>query len=156
MDAVERIRRQYRRHRYPQRRLKRSVPDLDLKTASMTGAVRINAATGTHSQARNTSNRTPSGRAGLAPQLGPVRKTYVQRVCNLEIAVDHTLFEAVSSWQVGGPDKIIRARQELTSMVAKHVKAVSEIFGGTNFNGITGIEFVVQRLVNFTGVWYLE
>ncbi|KAL3203637.1 hypothetical protein MRX96_041828 [Rhipicephalus microplus] len=74
------------------------------------------------------------------------RRTF-QRVCNLEIAVDHTLFEAVSSWQVGGPDKIIRARQELTSMVAKHVKAVSEIFGGTNFNGITGIEFVVQRLV---------
>ncbi|KAL1431490.1 hypothetical protein MTO96_014135 [Rhipicephalus appendiculatus] len=149
MDAVERIRRQYRRQQYPQRRLKRSVPDLDLETASMTGTVRSNAAAarGTGNQARNTSHPPPSERAGLAQQQGPARKTYVQRVCNLEIAVDHTLFEAVSSWQGGEQDRILRARQELTSMVAKHVKAVSEIFGATNFNGLTGIEFVVQRLV---------
>ncbi|KAH7946213.1 hypothetical protein HPB49_021491 [Dermacentor silvarum] len=57
------------------------------------------------------------------------------------------LFEAVASWQGSEHDRILRVRQELTSMVSKHVKAVSEIFGGTNFNGITGIEFVVQRLV---------
>ncbi|XP_077484647.1 disintegrin and metalloproteinase domain-containing protein 10-like [Amblyomma americanum] len=42
---------------------------------------------------------------------------------------------------------MLRTRQELTSMVSKHVNAVSDIFRSTNFNGITDITFVVQRLV---------
>ncbi|XP_065297900.1 disintegrin and metalloproteinase domain-containing protein 10-like isoform X1 [Dermacentor albipictus] len=146
-DAMDRIRRQYRRHQSQQRRLKRSVMDLDLETTPMTSAIRRKvAAYGSGIHGRNLS-KTPSNRGGLLDPEGTLRKTYVQRVCNLEIAVDHTLFEAVASWQGNEHDKILRARQELTSMVSKHVKAVSEIFGGTNFNGITGIEFVVQRLV---------
>ncbi|XP_075550094.1 disintegrin and metalloproteinase domain-containing protein 10-like [Dermacentor variabilis] len=146
-EVMDRIRRQYRRHQSQQRRLKRSVMDLDLKTTPMTSAIRRKvAAYGSGIHGRNLS-KTPSNRGGVLDPEGTLRKTYVQRVCNLEIAVDHTLFEAVASWQGNEHDKILRARQELTSMVSKHVKAVSEIFGGTNFNGITGIEFVVQRLV---------
>ncbi|XP_077484551.1 disintegrin and metalloproteinase domain-containing protein 10 homolog [Amblyomma americanum] len=75
------------------------------------------------------------------------RKTYVQRVCNLEIAIDHMLFEAVASWQGGDQERMLRARQELISMVSKHVTAASDMFGNTNFNGITDIKFEVQRLV---------
>ncbi|XP_075750717.1 disintegrin and metalloproteinase domain-containing protein 10 homolog [Rhipicephalus microplus] len=67
----------------------------------------------------------------------------VQRVCNIELIVDHTFYEMVSSDMNGDPNKIQAA---ITSLVHTHVASATEIFGTTNFNGITDISFVVQRL----------
>ncbi|XP_049528849.1 disintegrin and metalloproteinase domain-containing protein 10-like [Dermacentor silvarum] len=67
----------------------------------------------------------------------------VQRVCNLDIAVDHTLYEVVSS---DLHDDVAKVRAAITEMVFTHVASASEIFGRTNFNGITDISFIVQRL----------
>ncbi|XP_054922372.1 disintegrin and metalloproteinase domain-containing protein 10-like [Dermacentor andersoni] len=67
----------------------------------------------------------------------------VQRVCNLEIKVDHTFYGMVSSDLNGDATKV---RASITEMVFTHVASATEIFGRTNFHGITDISFVVQRL----------
>ncbi|KAL1443192.1 hypothetical protein MTO96_030409 [Rhipicephalus appendiculatus] len=72
----------------------------------------------------------------------PIRKG-VQRVCNIELTVDHTFYEMVSSDVNGDASKV---HADITSMVHTHVASATEIFGSTNFNGITDISFVVQRL----------
>ncbi|KAH6929244.1 hypothetical protein HPB50_025211 [Hyalomma asiaticum] len=67
----------------------------------------------------------------------------VQRVCNLEIKVDHTFYEMISADLNADAAKV---RAAITELVFTHVASASEIFGRTNFNGITDISFVVQRL----------
>ncbi|XP_049272497.1 disintegrin and metalloproteinase domain-containing protein 10-like [Rhipicephalus sanguineus] len=71
------------------------------------------------------------------------QRSGVQRVCNLEIKVDHTFYEMVSSDLNGDAAKV---RASITELVFTHVASASDIFGRTNFNGITDISFVVQRL----------
>lgn len=39
-----------------------------------------------------------------------------------------------------------RTREEIASLFYNHVKAVNQIYEGTNFNGIYGIKFVIQRI----------
>ncbi|XP_077564464.1 disintegrin and metalloproteinase domain-containing protein 10 homolog [Haemaphysalis longicornis] len=86
------------------------------------------------------SKRANSGRRSRRPrQLG----LSVRRVCNLEISVDHTLFEVTLADMNGDTT---RAHAAITGLVATHVNAASGIFSRTNFNGITDIAFAVQRL----------
>lgn len=86
---------------------------------------------------RRTADEHPQGDAG-----GRQGKS-VQRVCNIELSVDHTFYEMVSSDMYGDTTKI---QADITSLVHTHVASATEIFGNTNFNGITDISFVVQRL----------
>ncbi|KAH9368519.1 hypothetical protein HPB48_007816 [Haemaphysalis longicornis] len=67
----------------------------------------------------------------------------MKRVCNLEILVDHTLFQSVLEDSNGEEEK---ARETITSIIHTHTASVSEIFKGTSFNGITDIVFEVQRV----------
>ncbi|KAH6930994.1 hypothetical protein HPB50_021305 [Hyalomma asiaticum] len=66
----------------------------------------------------------------------------LKRVCHLQINVDHLLFEAVLQ-DVGGDT--VRAYDTVTAMIASHVAAASEMFAATDFRGIMGISFAVQR-----------
>lgn len=67
----------------------------------------------------------------------------MKRVCNLEILVDHTLFEAVLEDLNGEEEK---ARDTIIAMIATHTASVSEVFKSTSFNGVTDIVFEVQRI----------
>ncbi|XP_037520731.2 disintegrin and metalloproteinase domain-containing protein 10-like [Rhipicephalus sanguineus] len=78
-----------------------------------------------------------------APQGDTHIRKGVQRVCNIEITVDHTFYEMVSSDVNGDANKV---HADITSLVHTHVASATEIFGSTNFSGITDISFVVQRL----------
>ncbi|XP_077485119.1 disintegrin and metalloproteinase domain-containing protein 10-like [Amblyomma americanum] len=66
-----------------------------------------------------------------------------KRVCHLHIGVDHLLFEAVLEDLEGDE---VRARDTVIALVASHVAAASEMFGATDFMGVTGISFAVQRV----------
>lgn len=44
----------------------------------------------------------------------------------------------------GNRDKI-RTREEIVSLFYNHIKAVNHIYENTNFGGITGLNFVIQR-----------
>ncbi|KAH6931004.1 hypothetical protein HPB50_021315 [Hyalomma asiaticum] len=67
----------------------------------------------------------------------------LKRVCNVEVVVDHLLFESYLDEEGGDRDKALEA---ITTMVGTHAAAATEIFSKTDFEGITGISFEVQRL----------
>nr|XP_037279779.1 disintegrin and metalloproteinase domain-containing protein 10-like [Rhipicephalus microplus] len=69
--------------------------------------------------------------------------TLLKRVCNVEVVVDHLLFESYLNEEGGDRD---RALEAVTTMVGTHAAAATEIFSKTDFDGITGISFEVQRL----------
>lgn len=41
--------------------------------------------------------------------------------------------------------RLCRTREEIVSLFYNHIKAVNYIYETTNFNGITGLNFVIQR-----------
>lgn len=59
------------------------------------------------------------------------------------MVVDHLLFESYLDEEGGDRDKALEA---ITAMVGTHAAAATEIFSKTDFEGITGISFEVQRL----------
>ncbi|XP_049270198.1 disintegrin and metalloproteinase domain-containing protein 10-like [Rhipicephalus sanguineus] len=66
-----------------------------------------------------------------------------RRVCNLEVTVDHTLFERL--YMEG--ETLSFTRQQLVAAVAFMVKKVNEIYGSTNFGGVEDMHFLVQHIV---------
>ncbi|KAH7951344.1 hypothetical protein HPB52_008017 [Rhipicephalus sanguineus] len=91
---------------------------------------------------------SPESRArelGGAGSGGPKRRLNLslKRVCNVEVVVDHLLFESYLNEEGGERDKALEA---ITTMVGTHAASATEIFGKTDFEGITGISFEVQRL----------
>ncbi|VDM44915.1 unnamed protein product [Toxocara canis] len=40
--------------------------------------------------------------------------------------------------------------KEITAIVQNHVQTVNEVYGSTDFNGITGVKFVIKRLTIFS------
>ncbi|XP_054926180.1 disintegrin and metalloproteinase domain-containing protein 10-like [Dermacentor andersoni] len=81
--------------------------------------------------------------AGVAERRRGLPYQPLKRVCHLQINVDHLLFEAVLQDVEGD---VVRAYDTVTAMVASHAASASEIFGATNFLGITGISFAVQHV----------
>lgn len=70
------------------------------------------------------------------------RDSRLKRVCNLEITIDHTLFQA----KLSEHREVEKAHKVILQLVASHTASATEIFENTNFNGIEGISFVVQRI----------
>lgn len=89
------------------------------------------------------------------------------RTCSLYLQADHKLYEHIKRKE-GNNDPIrfcfelftepfvfvvlehillfhFRTREEIVSLFYNHIKAVNEIYEGTNFNGIKGLHFVIQR-----------
>lgn len=65
-----------------------------------------------------------------------------RRVCNLFVQTDTFLWDHIVST---GKDEI-KAREEISSLIAQHVEAASRIYRSTNFGGIRDIKFAVQRI----------
>ncbi|XP_075534887.1 disintegrin and metalloproteinase domain-containing protein 10 homolog [Dermacentor variabilis] len=66
-----------------------------------------------------------------------------RRVCNLEITVDHTLFERIYKDENSLPS----TRQRLIAAVAFMVEKVNSIYGSTNFGGVEDLHFLVQHVL---------
>ncbi|PAV83358.1 hypothetical protein WR25_16106 [Diploscapter pachys] len=73
---------------------------------------------------------------------------YTVRTCSLYIQADHKLYEHIKNKE--GNNDPIRTREEIVSLFYNHIKAVNEIYEGTNFNGIKGLHFVIQRTSIYT------
>lgn len=65
-----------------------------------------------------------------------------KRACSLYIQTDTYLWNHIRK----EVDSDSKAREEISSLVAQHIKAVNHIYENTDFNGIRGLKFVVQRL----------
>ncbi|KAF1770706.1 hypothetical protein GCK72_002527 [Caenorhabditis remanei] len=70
------------------------------------------------------------------------------RTCSLYMQADHKLYEHIRMKE--GNNDPIRTREEIVSLFYNHIKAVNEIYEGTNFNGIKGLHFVIQRTSIYT------
>lgn len=68
--------------------------------------------------------------------------TVKRRACSLYIQTDTYLWDHIR--KDAGSD--IKAREEIASLVAQHIKAVNHIYENSDFNGIRGLKFIVQRL----------
>ncbi|CAJ0572882.1 unnamed protein product, partial [Mesorhabditis spiculigera] len=73
---------------------------------------------------------------------------YNVRTCSLYLQADHKLYEHILMKE-GNKDPI-RTREEIVSLFYNHIKAVNEIYEGTDFNGIRGLHFVIQRTSIYT------
>lgn len=73
---------------------------------------------------------------------------YTVRTCSLYLQADHKLYEHIKKKE--GNNDPIRTREEIVSLFYNHIKAVNEIYEGTNFEGIKGLHFVIQRTSIFT------
>ena len=65
-----------------------------------------------------------------------------RRACSLYIQTDTFLWEHIRR-EVSSDSK---AREEISSLVAQHIKAVNHIYENSDFGGIRGLKFIVQRL----------
>ncbi|XP_064471223.1 disintegrin and metalloproteinase domain-containing protein 10-like isoform X2 [Ornithodoros turicata] len=65
-----------------------------------------------------------------------------RRVCNLFVQTDTFLWNHI----IATSKDEIKAREEISSLIAQHVEAASRIYRNTNFNGIRDIKFAVQRI----------
>ncbi|XP_040354953.1 disintegrin and metalloproteinase domain-containing protein 10 [Ixodes scapularis] len=81
--------------------------------------------------------RSPSGALASPANYLPNR-----RVCNLFVQTDTFLWDHITNT---GKDEI-KAREEISSLIAQHVEAASRIYRSTNFGGIRDIKFAVQRI----------
>ena len=68
--------------------------------------------------------------------------TVKRRACSLYIQTDTYLWEHIR--KDASTDS--KAREEIASLVAQHIKAVNHIYENSDFNGIRGLKFIVQRL----------
>uniref|UniRef100_A0A8R1DU30 Uncharacterized protein n=1 Tax=Caenorhabditis japonica TaxID=281687 RepID=A0A8R1DU30_CAEJA len=73
---------------------------------------------------------------------------YLVRTCSLYMQADHKLYEHIRAKE--GNNDPIRTREEIVSLFYNHIKAVNEIYEGTDFQGIQGLHFVIQRTSIYT------
>ncbi|XP_049525003.1 disintegrin and metalloproteinase domain-containing protein 10-like [Dermacentor silvarum] len=93
-----------------------------------------------------TQSAEPSARDSAGAGDGdPKRRSgsIFKRVCNVEVVVDHLLFESFLNEEGGDRERALGA---ITTMAGTHAAAATDIFSKTDFDGITGISFEVQRL----------
>lgn len=65
-----------------------------------------------------------------------------KRACSLYIQTDTFLWNHIKNYEVTDTN----VREEITSLISQHIKAVNHIYENTNFDGFRGIKFVVQRI----------
>ncbi|XP_077484522.1 disintegrin and metalloproteinase domain-containing protein 10-like [Amblyomma americanum] len=94
-----------------------------------------------------TGTRKPHARRGQG-RRGRPRQDATQRLCHLQVVVDHTLYGFFAQ---GTDDHT--ARERITSLVGTHITSTNVIYTGTDFNGIVGMRFAIQDLkINDTHV----
>lgn len=93
------------------------------------------------------------------------RKIYEARTCTIYLQADHKLYEHIYNKEGNRdhirfflPNLIIdniyfsnsRTREEIVALLYTHIKAVNQIYEGTDFNGIRGINFAIKRTTIYT------
>lgn len=73
---------------------------------------------------------------------------YSGRTCYVYLQADQKLYQHI--FEKEGNHDEIRTREEIVSLFYNHIKAVNQIYENTDFNGIRGIKFVIQRISLFT------
>ncbi|CAN8013992.1 unnamed protein product, partial [Ixodes persulcatus] len=127
------IRYRYASYRQQQQRAKRSV----LEPVDTWEGVDSSKANGSSKLHRDREPTNMEGRKKSAH----IPDANLKRVCNLEIIIDQTLYEAkLNEYFVD-----VKVKQALMELVHSHVSSAREIFKHVNFNGITDISFEVQR-----------
>ena len=82
---------------------------------------------------------TPAGHVMTSiPPLNSIKK----RACSLYIQTDTYLWDHIRKDSTTDS----KAREEIASLVAQHIKAVNHIYENSDFGGIRGLKFIVQRL----------
>jgi disintegrin and metalloproteinase domain-containing protein 10 len=94
---------------------------------------------------RDFNEPTPSNRAKRSPSAN----TEKHRLCNLYIQTDKFLWDAVYEREKDEQ----RTREEILSIIATHIKAVTRIYGNHQFGDIVGIQFAVQRTTVLNNFW---
>ncbi|KAL7072006.1 hypothetical protein ACQ4LE_008410 [Meloidogyne hapla] len=94
-----------------------------------------------------TTNRT---KRSIKPDWKDVggRRVYEARTCTIYLQADHKLYEHIYNKEGNGDH--IRTREEIVALLYTHIKAVNQIYEGTNFNGIHGINFAIKRTTIYT------
>lgn len=77
--------------------------------------------------------------SGLPTELPASRQ---KRACTLYIQTDTYLWNHTRRHH----DNDLDTREDIASLVAQHIKAVNHIYENTDFGGIRGLKFIVQRL----------
>ncbi|MFH4983307.1 hypothetical protein AB6A40_010016 [Gnathostoma spinigerum] len=72
------------------------------------------------------------------------RQIYSVRACYIYLQADQKLYRHI--FEKEGNNDHVRTREEIASLFYNHVKAVNQIYEATNFRGIQGINFVIQRI----------
>lgn len=75
-------------------------------------------------------------------------KIYNVRTCTLYIQTDQMLYQMIYN-QEGNKDEV-RTREEIVNLINSHLQALNGIYKNTNFEGISGINFIVQRISIFS------
>ncbi|CAN8002265.1 unnamed protein product [Ixodes hexagonus] len=131
------IRRQYRGRSGTTRllRSKRSVRDSVWSVKNVSALGRMSGGNvGGHSHSPWTTGRPVNAR----------RQKKVKRVCNLEINIDHTLYNAfLADCNLDHT----KTQESLVALLTSHVTAASDMFRNTDFLGIADIAFEVQRVI---------
>lgn len=74
-----------------------------------------------------------------------------KRACSLYIQTDTFLWDHIRNYELSDTN----IREEITSLVSQHIKAVNHIYENTDFDGFRGIKFVVQRIkVRYAFLYY--
>uniref|UniRef100_A0A7E4ZT23 ADAM10 endopeptidase n=1 Tax=Panagrellus redivivus TaxID=6233 RepID=A0A7E4ZT23_PANRE len=76
------------------------------------------------------------------------RTIHPVRTCAIYMQADQKLFEHIFNKE-GNRDPV-RTREEIVALFYNHIKAVNSIYETTNFGGITGLNFVIQRTTIYT------
>uniref|UniRef100_A0A914QXC9 Uncharacterized protein n=1 Tax=Panagrolaimus davidi TaxID=227884 RepID=A0A914QXC9_9BILA len=85
---------------------------------------------------------------GIGTSLINGKNIHKVRTCSIYMQADHKLYEHV--FHKEGNRDPVRTREEIVALFYNHIKAVNQIYEVTNFGGITGLNFVIQRTTIFT------
>ncbi|KAI6170491.1 hypothetical protein M3Y97_01145500 [Aphelenchoides bicaudatus] len=75
-------------------------------------------------------------------------RLYSVRTCSIYLQADQKLYMQIFNKE-GNRDHV-RTREEIVSLFYNHIKAVNQIYETTNFGGILGLNFVIQRTTIYT------
>ncbi|KAI6222128.1 hypothetical protein M3Y95_00951500 [Aphelenchoides besseyi] len=75
-------------------------------------------------------------------------RLYAVRTCSIYLQADQKLYMQIF-YKEGNRDHV-RTREEIVSLFYNHIKAVNHIYETTDFGGILGLNFVIQRTTIYT------
>uniref|UniRef100_A0A914EM41 ADAM10 endopeptidase n=1 Tax=Acrobeloides nanus TaxID=290746 RepID=A0A914EM41_9BILA len=84
------------------------------------------------------------------PQLKEINnhRLFTVRTCSIYLQADQKLYEHI--FHKEGNRDHVRTREEIVSLFYNHIKAVNQIYETTDFGGILGLNFVIQRTTIYT------